>query len=523
MPQQRLGPIQQISIHALREEGDRKYMTHAELSRYISIHALREEGDRPLHRGGHGLPAISIHALREEGDPRRPARSPSSCNFYPRPPRGGRPPSDRTGMMVERFLSTPSARRATNIETSFYQGTQISIHALREEGDLGSPVILFLESEFLSTPSARRATWIPVPTKLSQLEFLSTPSARRATLLRAECYPHCHISIHALREEGDGSASSRLTAASDFYPRPPRGGRPTTAAWHSLIVNFYPRPPRGGRPAALAAVAGFSNFYPRPPRGGRRRDGVIRARRKLFLSTPSARRATPPSLLLSASRIFLSTPSARRATADPRRRWTGLLYFYPRPPRGGRLAAAIVEPALVPFLSTPSARRATNDASPTWEDITQFLSTPSARRATRSCRARWRWVPISIHALREEGDEIVHALRPVDLDFYPRPPRGGRPSERRAARAPLQISIHALREEGDGVSHVRGADQINFYPRPPRGGRRYTLRMQVVKGHFYPRPPRGGRPAARSGLPRVLYFYPRPPRGGRHCLPVFFG
>ena len=35
--------------------------------------------------------------------------------------------------------------------------------------------------------------------------------------------------------------------------------------------------------------------------------------------------------------LFLSTPSARRATVDPRRRWTALLYFYPRPPRGGRL------------------------------------------------------------------------------------------------------------------------------------------------------------------------------------------
>ena len=40
----------------------------------ISIHALREEGDR---RGGHLRlrKGISIHALREEGDPTRPAES----------------------------------------------------------------------------------------------------------------------------------------------------------------------------------------------------------------------------------------------------------------------------------------------------------------------------------------------------------------------------------------------------------------------------------------------------------------
>ena len=34
---------------------------------------------------------------------------------------------------------------------------------------------------------------------------------------------------------------------------------------------------------------------------------------------------------------------------------------------------------------------------------------------------------ISIHALREEGDEwkVLDSFQP--LDFYPRPPRGGRP------------------------------------------------------------------------------------------------
>ena len=33
---------------------------------------------------------ISIHALREEGDTAKRTLSPSSFNFYPRPPRGGR-------------------------------------------------------------------------------------------------------------------------------------------------------------------------------------------------------------------------------------------------------------------------------------------------------------------------------------------------------------------------------------------------------------------------------------------------
>ena len=42
---------------------------HGKSVSMISIHALREEGDRPGN-STHLRPAISIHALREEGDPR---------------------------------------------------------------------------------------------------------------------------------------------------------------------------------------------------------------------------------------------------------------------------------------------------------------------------------------------------------------------------------------------------------------------------------------------------------------------
>ena len=56
---------------------------------------------------------------------------------------------------------------------------------------------------------------------------------------------------------------------------------------------------------------------------------------------------------------------------------------------------------------------------------------------------------ISIHALREEGDQILHGLY-VDLcDFNPRPPRGGRLYEISHFILSQVISIHALREEGD--------------------------------------------------------------------------
>ena len=76
------------------------------------------------------------------------------------------------------------------------------------------------------------------------------------------------------------------------------------------------------------------------------------------------------------------------------------------------------------------------------------LSAPSARRAT--C-GDWRPPargPISIHALREEGDPPTGGRGRCAPYFYPRPPRGGRHITC-CSRSSSVISIHALREEGD--------------------------------------------------------------------------
>ena len=56
-----------ISIHALRKEGDRQRRTAYE-SESISIHALRKEGDGVTIDGAAEIQSISIHALRKEGD-----------------------------------------------------------------------------------------------------------------------------------------------------------------------------------------------------------------------------------------------------------------------------------------------------------------------------------------------------------------------------------------------------------------------------------------------------------------------
>ncbi len=58
----------------------------------------------------------------------------------------------------------------------------------------------------------------------------------------------------------------------------------------------------------------------------------------------------------------------------------------------------------------------------------------------------------------------------------------------------MQISIHALLAEGDRDENVGNAATLNFYPRPPRGGRLDEwLRQAYAYQDFYPRPPRGGR------------------------------
>ena len=56
---------------------------------------------------------ISIHALREEGDANRMELE----------------------LPYHQFLSTPSARRATEVFPEQARRHEISIHALREEGD----------------------------------------------------------------------------------------------------------------------------------------------------------------------------------------------------------------------------------------------------------------------------------------------------------------------------------------------------------------------------------------------------
>ena len=107
----------------------------------------------------HGIESISIHALREEGDYLLDLLSRMTNEFLSTPSarRATRTGGKRPVNM--QFLSTPSARRATQSARSFLKTDSISIHALREEGDVRLMDYCFYElKKFLSTPSARRAT-----------------------------------------------------------------------------------------------------------------------------------------------------------------------------------------------------------------------------------------------------------------------------------------------------------------------------------------------------------------------------
>ena len=146
---------------------------------------------------------ISIHALREEGDQAPCTSILFFYYFYPRPPRGGR-----------HFTKESAEAEA-----------KISIHALREEGDNVSCKYRQADENFYPRPPRGGRPGV-VCSSSTLMIFLSTPSARRATAERDPGHRRQPISIHALREEGDRPQAQHLYGVGNFYPRPPRGGRP---------------------------------------------------------------------------------------------------------------------------------------------------------------------------------------------------------------------------------------------------------------------------------------------------------
>ena len=104
------------------------------------------------------LPQISIHALREEGDPCLWSPTPWQADFYPRPPRGGRLSLELETDDLMKISIHALREEGDYLVFGEIKQQVISIHALREEGDVVHAVCLDGDARFLSTPSARRAT-----------------------------------------------------------------------------------------------------------------------------------------------------------------------------------------------------------------------------------------------------------------------------------------------------------------------------------------------------------------------------
>ena len=243
------------------------------------------------------------------------------------------------------------------------------------------------------------------------------------------------------------------------------------------------------------AGSAYPHFNPRPPCGGRRKTCHGYMWRYEFQSTSSVWRTT------------LRSPPDTGPTFN----------FNPRPPCGGRLPMSHSPPSSCLFQSTSSV----------WRTTAMELN----RQALTS---------ISIHVLRVEDDPDGRARKHREKHFNPRPPCGGRLSQRHVltssdnfnprppcggrhqlARVFTQtsaISIHVLRVEDDCAARCRFFPARNFNPRPPCGGRRpvrcaapaalpisiHVLRVEDDRSTFTFRFHRSD-------------FNPRPPCGGRHA------
>ena len=124
-----------------------------------------------------------------------------------------------------------------------------------------------------------------------------------------------------------------------------------------------------------------TDFYPRPPRGGRHDWLVVLI--DLDISIHALREEGDTAWSRLQDFGVISIHALREEGDIVRFGFTPKRFdFYPRPPRGGRRGK--------PWWKFPSI---------------VFLSTPSARRATSSTSKTSSTVMISIHALREEGDQ----------------------------------------------------------------------------------------------------------------------
>ena len=240
------------------------------------------------------------------------------------------------------------------------------------------------ETQFLSTPSGWRATGLSAFPAHRSKNFYPRPPGGGRRPARFPPRLSKTISIHALRVEGDRRLRERADRVPEISIHALRVegdfGRSTRRRQQSLISIHALRVEGDVRCPAHCSRRCISIHALRVEGDGKKGVG--------FIKDPS----------------FLSTPSGWRATQQPNPH-ARANNFYPRPPGGGRRLCEACH----------------NKTHP------EFLSTPSGWRATTASRST---------VLRNRY-------------FYPRPPGGGRPHRAQRRRRDQPISIHALRVEGD--------------------------------------------------------------------------
>ena len=303
-------------------------------------------------------------------------------NFYPRSPRGERPARERG----------PKAK------------DHISIHVPREGNDWP-----------FGPPAGRWRT------------FLSTFPARGTTL---------HSSAFA------------TTYSAFLSTFPARGTTRVARCRYQRGVYFYPRSPRGERPSASPRFHDSANISIHVPREGN---------------------DDPRHFSVDGQRSFLSTFPARGTTACPQPRIPWQSYFYPRSPRGERPAIPLVmiEPGNISIhvpregndgrtqshrlrhrISIHVPREGNDPRHCCHPPIAgQFLSTFPARGTTGCDDSAKSFLDISIHVPREGNDEDINSITPEQV-----------------------ISIHVPREGNDDPRHFSVDGQRSFLSTFPARG-----------------------------------------------------
>ena len=212
-------------------------------------------------------------------------------------------------MIISIFQSTPPARGATSQEPTSEHQPSISIHAPREGGDLRTKVRYRLYEGFQSTPPARGATAINIKDNT-----------------------HSGISIHAPREGGDFAATDDLHGLIISIHAPREGGDSKSIRKPAPTLRFQSTPPARGATAINIKDNTHSGISIHAPREGatggcKRRDNTE-------------------------TKISIHAP---REGGDVNFGIEKKVYYYfnPRPPRGGRLPAAVPAQADVDFNPRP--------------------------------------------------------------------------------------------------------------------------------------------------------------------------